>query len=170
MAYTIPVRMSRKKGDRQGRQIAGILVDESLADKINNHKWSLNGLGRPHAYIDGKDWYLHRFVWMLAHGSVPPMLDHINGDKLDNRLENLRPANHSLNNRNRHKHKARQGGLPVGVLFDGTCRNKYYVRFRCHGSQIMGGRYATPEEASAVYQAMKFMLTLTESALCGGLQ
>jgi hypothetical protein len=166
MAYTLPARISRKKGERQGKPIAGIVIDERLANEVSKHKWSITKLGRPHAKIEGKDWYLHRYVWFLAYKELPGLLDHINGNKLDNRLENLRPASYSLNNRNRHKQHSRPSGLPVGVEFDETCTNKYRVRVRVNGSRVLVGGYATPEEASAVYQAMKFMLMLVESALC----
>ena len=43
----------------------------------------------------------HRIVWFLNYGDVPCVLDHINGEKADNRVENLRPANAGLNARNK---------------------------------------------------------------------
>lgn len=43
------------------------------------------------------------------------MLDHINGDRADNRLENLRPATNSENQLNRHTKVGKDLDLPVGV-------------------------------------------------------
>ena len=43
---------------------------------------------------------LHHMVWVLVHGRFPTQIDHINGDKTDNRIENLRevtPSDNSLN-------------------------------------------------------------------------
>jgi len=45
--------------------------------------------------------YLHHIVWALVYGCFPRQIDHLNGDKTDNRLENLREVNQSENNQNR---------------------------------------------------------------------
>ena len=44
---------------------------------------------------------LHHMVWVAVHGRFPKVIDHINGDKTDNRLENLREVNRSENEANR---------------------------------------------------------------------
>ena len=43
----------------------------------------------------------HRLIYLLEHGFVPKEIDHINGDKQDNRLKNLRPATRSQNECNK---------------------------------------------------------------------
>jgi hypothetical protein len=98
-------------------------------------------------YIDRKKFsYLnHRVVWFLNYGSVPKMLDHIDGDKLNNRVENLRPAINGLNSRNR--------------LGYGSCKFKGVTieqgRYRCRankgGKQQYVGFFETPEEAGRAY-------------------
>ena len=54
-------------------------------------------------YLDRqrKDVYLHRLVWALVYGRFPRQIDHLNGIKTDNRLENLREVNQSENDQNR---------------------------------------------------------------------
>ena len=49
--------------------------------------------------------YAHRIAWFLHHGNWPDdCIDHINGDKRDNRIENLRDVTRAINNRNRTDH------------------------------------------------------------------
>ena len=45
--------------------------------------------------------YLHHIAWALVYGRFPRQIDHLNGDKTDNRLENLREVNQSENDENR---------------------------------------------------------------------
>ena len=51
-------------------------------------------------YIEGKKYKFHRIVFMYHHGYMPKIIDHINGDKYDNRIENLREATSSQNRMN----------------------------------------------------------------------
>src|SRR5882672_2364605 len=63
-------------------------------------------------------WYqAHRLAWLYVHGKWPLYwLDHANGDKLDNRLENLREATHSQNQMNSRRAKHNTSGFK-GVTF-----------------------------------------------------
>lgn len=51
--------------------------------------------------IDRKLYCQHRVIWLLVNGELPECLDHINGNRIDNRLENLRAATKSENMHNR---------------------------------------------------------------------
>lgn len=51
--------------------------------------------------IDGRLYGAHRLVWLYVHGRWPDaMIDHVNGDRSDNRIENLREANSVQNAHN----------------------------------------------------------------------
>lgn len=63
--------------------------------------------------IEGRAYFAHRLIYFMATGKQPEYLDHINGDKSDNRIENLREATNSQNMCN---HQKRQ---PVGVFLRG---------------------------------------------------
>ena len=51
--------------------------------------------------ISKKYYLLHRLIFMMHYGYMPDEVDHINGNKLDNRIDNLRAASKSQNLRNR---------------------------------------------------------------------
>jgi hypothetical protein len=58
----------------------------------------------------------HRLAWLLHTGKNPKdQIDHINGDRSDNRIQNLREADASLNQRNRHTKVGRNKDLPIGI-------------------------------------------------------
>jgi hypothetical protein len=143
----VPERVSRL-----GNVVPAFQIDDEYAEQVLAHKWFSHGMGYLQAHIEGRVILMHRFVWPLKHGQCPAMIDHINGDKRDNRLVNLRPASRQLNNRNR-RQRNRGSGLPTGV-----CRSQRNP-IRPFSSQIrVGGRkrhlgcFATPEEASAAYE------------------
>jgi hypothetical protein len=59
-----------------------------------------NGLGYLRVLWNGQHYVAHRLIWKWVHGTDAPMLDHINGDKADNRIANLRECTRSQNNTN----------------------------------------------------------------------
>jgi hypothetical protein len=61
---------------------------------------SINGNGYRIVGIDYRKYQVHRIVWALCGQPEAEYLDHINGDKTDNRIENLRAASIFENNRN----------------------------------------------------------------------
>jgi len=51
--------------------------------------------------LDGRAYSIHKVIFCMHHGFMPPIVDHINGDKSDHKIENLRAATHQSNNWNR---------------------------------------------------------------------
>ena len=97
-------------------------------------------------WTDGKQVSLHRKVWEDANGEIPEgmMIDHINGNTGDNRLENLRCVTRSENGHNTDKTK--------GFYFDK--RNKYrpwIATIMKDRVKIHIGSYATMIDARAAY-------------------
>lgn len=99
--------------------------------------------------INGKKFFTHRLIWKYMTGEEPPkFIDHINQNKADNRWENLRKSDASLNKANMGKTKSNKSGYK-GVSWDkkgGMWRAFIYDR-----KQIYLGRYPTKEEAYKAY-------------------
>lgn len=96
----------------------------------------------------------HRVAWLLFHGDWPPeQVDHINGDRTDNRIANLRSATHSENCRNTGLSARNRSGR-IGVHFDRS-RQKWAVNTKVNGKPVRRGRFATFEEACAARAAIE---------------
>lgn len=70
----------------------------------------------------GKKYFNHRIIFEMHNGYLPDIIDHIDQNKLNNNLDNLRVANRSLNMLNRGYSK--KSNLPKGISASG---NRYIV-------------------------------------------
>ena len=69
-------------------------------------------IGYRRIMFKGVKYYTHRIIWLIAKGEQPPhILDHINNNRLDNRIENLREATHTENMRNARLRKDSTSGV-----------------------------------------------------------
>lgn len=102
--------------------------------------------------IDGRNYLLHRVIYAYHTGEWPFPIDHINGNPLDNRFENLRPLSLSLNNINSNKTWSTTGYRGVSI-----CKKtgKFQARIGKKRKTIWLGLYSTAKEASAVYEAKR---------------
>lgn len=98
--------------------------------------------------IYGATYSAHRLAWLYIHGVMPIMLDHINGDRDDNRIENLRPATHSQNAANARKGEHNTSGAKgVTKLRNG----RYTALVTKDGKDYPLGQFDTFEHAKAAY-------------------
>jgi hypothetical protein len=101
--------------------------------------------------VDYKRYKAHRLIWLWHHGSLPPVIDHIDGDPTNNRIENLRPATHATNMRNSKKPRTNTSGFK-GVRFHKQ-RQKWTAQISVNNRSLYLGIYETPELAYAAYCA-----------------
>lgn len=80
--------------------------------KHSNHKkvGSVCGSGYVYISLNKKRYLAHRIIFCILNGYLPKYIDHINGNKSDNRIENLREATLSENQRNTSKRLTNKSG------------------------------------------------------------
>lgn len=77
-------------------------VDRTGKARVGARAGTLQNNGAASIGIDGKVYLAHRLAWLWTHGEWPASgIDHINGDRSDNRLDNLRSATPMQNGANR---------------------------------------------------------------------
>lgn len=91
---------------------------------------------------------VHRIIFFMHHGYVSEFVDHINCNKLDNRIENLRVATKSENLMNKEKHKNNTTGLKNVHFMKKS--NKWFVSLGVNGKKKYCGVYEDLELAELV--------------------
>lgn len=116
-------------------------------DKISSV--SKNGYKR--VWLDGKHHYAHHLIWIMHNGdgSIPEgyQIDHIDHNRLNNNIWNLRLVTPIENNRNRGVSEYNTSGR-VGVCWDKR-RQKWYARISVHDKNLFLGYYNSFEDACA---------------------
>lgn len=91
----------------------------------------------------------HRMIYYLCHGELPVILDHIDGDPLNNSIYNLRAATPSQNCMNK-KPKAHSTSKYLGVSWE-RVRGKWHVSIKTLNSHKFLGRFTCEKEAAQAY-------------------
>lgn len=128
---------------------------------INGHKKSV---GQPAGYIskgymriniDKKYFLVHRLAFFYMTGKWPiDQVDHINGNRSDNRWANLRESNDTLNRENIRKRQTNNTSGYLGVSFKRAYTEgarPWAAQIQVSGKHKVIGYFATPEEAHEEY-------------------
>ena len=116
---------------------------------------SISSNGYVYIAYKRKKYLAHRLAFFLVNGQFPDNgidVDHINGDRSDNRFVNLRLCNRADNLANSNLSK---GNLPRGVQRNGS---GYMARIRRNNNVLYLGTFDTPEKASAAYKEARHSL------------
>lgn len=113
-------------------------------------KGSRAGKLRKDGYFDvglkGKYYLVHRIIFALHYNYLPQMIDHVNRNRADNRIENLREADYSTNVWNSSISSYNSTGIK-GIRK--TSSGKFEARIAVRGKTIQVGTFDTIEEASS---------------------
>lgn len=132
-------------------------VSKSARAKIGTIAGSFDAKGYRQIRTDGKLNLAHRLAWLYSYGAFPigerSFIDHIDGNPANNRLNNLRVCSQTENQRNRGSNSNNKTGFK-GVSWHKAAKSfcAQIVHPMTKKKECYYG-YATPEEASVVYQA-----------------
>ena len=140
-----------------------VIIDDEFREALSEYRWSMHhGYYRTFFWMQEVQKYsslsMHRLVWSMAHPGkpVPKMLDHINRNRIDNRIENLRPASPTLN--------ALNSGAG-GVCWD---RGAWCGSIRHRNASRIVGRFDEKQEALDAVSKARLLLVEYEEALLRG--
>lgn len=131
---------------------------------------TVTGHGYRYIRVNGKMRLAHRMAWAFHYGEEPGgLVDHINGDRLDNRIENLRMATYSQNSANAKRHSRNTSGLKGAskVIKKGRWTGRWQASITFQRKQINLGYFGTKEEAHEAYMdaARKYQGLFANSGL-----
>lgn len=116
-------------------------IGKSTVGNVRNH-------GYLSITLDGVKYYAHRLAWLYVNGCFPTeLIDHIDGDRLNNRINNLREATLTQNNQNGRVRKNNKLGVKGVISF----RGKFKANINQGSKQFFLGTYDTLQEAHAAY-------------------
>lgn len=142
--------MSREIKLTQGKVA---IVDDEDYEQVSKHKWYFTGgyARRDVVRIIRSRVYLHLVIAKRMGLSGEDDVDHINGDKLDNRRSNLRDATRTQNNCNRRLSNRNTSGYK-GVSCRPDRKNKPFVaNIQVNHRPKFLGAFATAEDAARAY-------------------
>jgi len=125
------------------------IVDREHYDKVIEHSWQFHSQGYAANTNIGE--LLHQFIIFMEVDFYIGIIDHINGDKLDCRRENLRLTNKSVNMQTSKKRKG------TSSKYKGVCYikrvDKWLVYINANGSRSYLGTYSSETEAALAYNS-----------------
>lgn len=130
-------RLKWIKSPRNGISL-GDPADTSISAKGTSHPYRITGFNK-------KRYQTHRIIYYLHYKTWPQIVDHINGNTLDNRIENLRACSYAENARNSRKSKRNTSGVK-GVTWNKS-RKKWQAGVTVNKKFKNLGYYESIEDA-----------------------
>lgn len=116
----------------------GYIAGQLFTSQVGRKYWSIR--------VDKKNYYAHRLIWIFHFGKITKdHIDHIDGNGLNNKVENLREATHKENCRNIKVSSANTSGY-TGVYLDKK-RNKFVSQIKVDGKHKYLGSFLNIDDA-----------------------
>jgi hypothetical protein len=134
------------------------LVDDEDHEYLSFFRWGVTRKKRLYYAFDNQNGFMHRMIAFVGMGidfKKGKVVDHINGNPLDNRRCNLRLVTHRQNCQNRHHQRTSK--YP-GVSWD-TQNKRWIVAIQVNGKVKHLGRFENENEAFSVYKKAVHELT-----------
>lgn len=119
----------------------GVLIRNSNGKEAG----SMMKTGYLRVWANGKSYKAHRIIWMIYHGEVPDAIDHINGVRSENRIDNLRNVSGAQNSMNQRLRPDNRSGC-AGVNWHAKA-NKWIAQIRNKGKYVYLGSFSELKDA-----------------------
>lgn len=125
--------------------------------KVGQLAGDKDGKGYRRIMMGKKHYKMHRLIWIMFYGDIPDniIIDHIDRDIQNNKIQNLRLATKSENNRNR---------VANGVTYDAS-RKKWKAQSSINNKTVFLGRFDNIEDAKLEFQNFTKYLSENEEVI-----
>lgn len=130
-------------------------IGKGFQRKAGEVAGSPHNKGYWHIAVDSKRYLAHRLAWLYMTGAWPEKsIDHINGDKRDNRWSNLRDVSHFINMQNMHSAKGERPKGDLGVTWRPRF-GRWYAQITANGKYRFLGSFKDKQDAINAYLTAK---------------
>ena len=135
---------------------SGVLSWRVVGQFRRNSTGCMTSQGYMSMYVDGRRYLVHRLIWKMITGNEPlDEIDHINGNRSDNRARNLRNATRAENARNvgvqRNNSTGLRGVINRAAYRKGRSFGDYDAYIQVNKKRYYLGSFKTPELAHQAY-------------------
>jgi len=117
--------------------------------------------------LNGTRYLAHRLAWFYVHGEWPEkQIDHRDGCRANNAIENLRPASQAQNNQNQRAGQGKRAGKQIGVYLIRDS-GRWKAQIGIAGRRIHLGHFGTEAEAAKAYMDAKVRLHPFQTIIAG---
>lgn len=124
-------------------------VKTAIATNVGDKSGYTNRQGYVQMRVHGKTYQAHSLAWLYVFGEIPELIDHIDGNRSNNAIANLRIADKSINGFNREK-KSDSSSVFKGVLWSKKY-GKWESKINAEGKRKHLGYFHCEQEAAHAY-------------------